>query len=506
MASSLRSSSSSKPQRPRSISTSSNSTNDIASFAARLASSFDDDEDNNSIISLHEEFYDDSEQNADGGERRGLVDYTDLRGCGTASTGASSGCLAEHGAEGCCDDIAGEESSSLLLVSPSTDARRQCAYPLSEEGGITTCASHVEDDDNIIMMRHSQCCQLIITRARNNPTLSITAAILIGICTIYLLTSDQFRNLNILRTTNYIRSKTHQLGIKMHTNQNITFKPHPRPLDKTLHYPPFPAKELLGITINSSTIKGTSSIDPPYNPSDFHYQNKQGKIRTLTYWEEVVAAIEEFQENYRLLKEEQTQTTIMSSIANTPWTNITSWGPCFPRALQVTDDDKHIRSLVRKKKEKKLKRLISQNWTYIVQHSDIDTNDESSIQYPTYQHSFSKEEYYLGGLCRPGFLIIGQGKCGTSSLYKYLTGHDRVLPASQKQIHYFIFNAKKVSFEMVSAVYMYCIHLHNYHSHFITTVVEVVLQQFSFNRKFPWNGYTNDWRSITRLYALPLCD
>jgi len=39
--------------------------------------------------------------------------------------------------------------------------------------------------------------------------------------------------------------------------------------------------------------------------------------------------------------------------------------------------------------------------------------------------------------CRPGFLIIGAGKCGTTSLYQYLVGHSRVLPASEKQIHYF---------------------------------------------------------------------
>jgi hypothetical protein len=43
----------------------------------------------------------------------------------------------------------------------------------------------------------------------------------------------------------------------------------------------------------------------------------------------------------------------------------------------------------------------------------------------------------LSGLCRPGFIIIGAGKCGTSSLYHYLVGHDRVLPAKNKQIHYF---------------------------------------------------------------------
>ena len=41
------------------------------------------------------------------------------------------------------------------------------------------------------------------------------------------------------------------------------------------------------------------------------------------------------------------------------------------------------------------------------------------------------------GLCRPGFIILGAGKCGTSSLYHYLIGHPRVLPAAEKQIHYF---------------------------------------------------------------------
>jgi hypothetical protein len=43
----------------------------------------------------------------------------------------------------------------------------------------------------------------------------------------------------------------------------------------------------------------------------------------------------------------------------------------------------------------------------------------------------------LQGLCRPGFLILGAGKCGTSSLYHYLVGHPRVLPAIEKQIHYY---------------------------------------------------------------------
>lgn len=40
----------------------------------------------------------------------------------------------------------------------------------------------------------------------------------------------------------------------------------------------------------------------------------------------------------------------------------------------------------------------------------------------------------------PSFLIIGAMKCGTSSLYHYLTQHPRVIEASKKEVHYFDFN------------------------------------------------------------------
>ena len=60
---------------------------------------------------------------------------------------------------------------------------------------------------------------------------------------------------------------------------------------------------------------------------------------------------------------------------------------------------------------------------------------------PYYQRAPTRrgnmDRYDLSGYCRPGFLIIGAGKCGTSSLYHYLVSHPRVLPASEKQIHYF---------------------------------------------------------------------
>ena len=48
---------------------------------------------------------------------------------------------------------------------------------------------------------------------------------------------------------------------------------------------------------------------------------------------------------------------------------------------------------------------------------------------------FGQATWYLRSL--PDFIIIGAQKAGTSSLYKYLLQHPAVLPAYQKEIHYF---------------------------------------------------------------------
>jgi len=86
-----------------------------------------------------------------------------------------------------------------------------------------------------------------------------------------------------------------------------------------------------------------------------------------------------------------------------------TWGPCFPERGQVDwHDDRN-----------------ETEYTYI-----HDPNDKKWVGPKT-----------KAGLCRPGFLIIGAGKCGTSSLYHYLLGHPRVAPAYSKQIHYFIVSA-----------------------------------------------------------------
>lgn len=47
--------------------------------------------------------------------------------------------------------------------------------------------------------------------------------------------------------------------------------------------------------------------------------------------------------------------------------------------------------------------------------------------------------------CRPNFIIIGTAKAGTTSLYKYLTSHPMILPASKKEIFYFNFHWDKDS-------------------------------------------------------------
>mmetsp|Transcript_22986 Transcript_22986/g.47349 ORF Transcript_22986/g.47349 Transcript_22986/m.47349 type:complete len:767 (+) Transcript_22986:65-2365(+) len=222
-------------------------------------------------------------------------------------------------------------------------------------------------------------------------------------------------------------------------------------IKKHFQIPAFPAGELLGIPtkkVSSPAISSASNplssldiaqADPPYDAStDFEYKDENDKVRTLVYWDEIAAAIEQTEsllyddqiddiEKYKLPQNET-----LSSL----WSNFSTWGPCYPRAVEAeaSPNNRHLRWSSKKNSN-------NSNWTYIVQSNSDRITDESSIIYPSYRetyHSPSKQE--LGGLCRPGFLIIGQGKCGTSSLYHYLTGHPRVLPANEKQIHYFLYH------------------------------------------------------------------
>ncbi|KAJ1450957.1 P-loop containing nucleoside triphosphate hydrolase protein [Pelagophyceae sp. CCMP2097] len=60
---------------------------------------------------------------------------------------------------------------------------------------------------------------------------------------------------------------------------------------------------------------------------------------------------------------------------------------------------------------------------------------------------FGGQPCLQGRHCRPSFLIIGVGKCGTSSLYYYLTAHPSVEGASQKQLQWFDHAYQKTQFE-----------------------------------------------------------
>ena len=195
-------------------------------------------------------------------------------------------------------------------------------------------------------------------------------------------------------------------------------------------YPAFPAKALLGVSPipTGDTTQSTDSIlDAPYDPTnDFQYGRHNN--RTLLYWEEVVEALEQYQSsNYT------TNSNVTSN--QTVWSNLSNWGPCYPRAIP---SERRLRSGY-SYSHRQLP--VNRNWTLIVQSNSELMQDEDSIVYPQYRRSAFHPEYdILGGDCRPGFLIIGQGKCGTSSLYHYLTGHPRVLPASEKQVHYFLYH------------------------------------------------------------------
>lgn len=95
--------------------------------------------------------------------------------------------------------------------------------------------------------------------------------------------------------------------------------------------------------------------------------------------------------------------------------NSNAWGPCFKTEAKI-------------------------NWQFYSNETRIDSNTSTwnvPLVYERDDISKPHDWQNTAGLCRPGFLILGAGKCGTSSLYHYLVGHPRVLPAVEKQIHYF---------------------------------------------------------------------
>ena len=162
-------------------------------------------------------------------------------------------------------------------------------------------------------------------------------------------------------------------------------------------FPPFPP-ELLGGTDGG-----------PYDGAGADFVNSAG--RTPAYWDEV-----------RDLRKHGAGAGAEAGGGG-------SWGPCMP-----PDPADGGQAAV--------------NWTEAVQRNRQRVDDDHLPPYPDPGGPLGPNARYserevAWGMCRPGFVIIGAGKCGTSSLYHYLVGHDRVLPAREKQIHYFKYYAQR---------------------------------------------------------------
>jgi len=73
-----------------------------------------------------------------------------------------------------------------------------------------------------------------------------------------------------------------------------------------------------------------------------------------------------------------------------------------------------------------------------IKNYQIASRKKISQTHPQVVLNLQKEQ-----LSAPNFLIIGQAKCGTSSLYKYLTQHPQILPAIEKEIRFWSHNFTK---------------------------------------------------------------
>jgi hypothetical protein len=156
-------------------------------------------------------------------------------------------------------------------------------------------------------------------------------------------------------------------------------------------------------TLPNDLVKNKFNSGGVYGNKDF--ENKEG--RKPPYWQDIQ------------LSAQHKATDKADELLQTEGI-LPHWGPCY----------KPSRS-----------KLMAINWKSEMEKNRNITS-EKQIRYPDRTHdarhaSRNDKRGNVNGLCRPGFLIIGAGKCGTSSLYHYLVGHPRVLPAKTKQIHYF---------------------------------------------------------------------
>lgn len=169
-----------------------------------------------------------------------------------------------------------------------------------------------------------------------------------------------------------------------------------------------------------------------YHPSDFI--NVRGVVPTFWHYDpsRSGSVISDDGSGYNVA---MTNVTIAPKTASALQINaesnhngLPSWGPCYPPQDASS----------------------SMNWD-----QEIALAKEKSVEH-AYRHNQETIDGGIDGMCRPGFIIIGAGKCGTSSLYHYLTGHPRVLPATVKQIHYFTVSTDRQPVEYEVRVLRVC--------------------------------------------------
>ena len=156
-----------------------------------------------------------------------------------------------------------------------------------------------------------------------------------------------------------------------------------------------------------------------YKENDF-INHKGVKV---PYWEDVLSQMDHDEElKFEINSEKSHFRTTVSSNTTSFYLSVTPekpaviphFGPCYLPSNNLEEHAVQLRNL---------------------QSRNVNVRSASDIQFPEFDPYRPIDDNT--NLCRPGFIIIGAGKCGTSSLYHYLAGHPRVLPAKEKQVHYF---------------------------------------------------------------------
>lgn len=179
--------------------------------------------------------------------------------------------------------------------------------------------------------------------------------------------------------------------------------------------------------VSSKDASRDSVYERFYHPSDFEGTHRGAK-RNIPYWSSfnTIAA-----PSNSSLTGATTNEISLSSFSHS-----FGWGPCYPPEDKADVNEwTYTSPQALKSTFEEAMRTKPMEYTSSISRKQSDEGEHC-------MHSYSNtgndvEERSLNGMCKPGFLIIGAGKSGTSSLYHSLVKHPRVAPAVQKEIGFF---------------------------------------------------------------------